>query len=129
MTLDTMEPTPTFDPEANADVVDAFAALGEDVTVHVWGGDWCGDCRALLPDFGAAVAAAGIADRVVHHAVDEEKQGPGVDEYGVEYIPTIVVEREDADGEHEELARFVESEALPPARYLAAQLSEDMAAP
>ena len=120
-----MEPTPTFDPEAYADVVETFAALDDDVRVHVWGGDWCKDCRALLPDFGAVLDAAGIPEeRVVHHAVDDEKRGPGVEEYGVEFIPTIVVERADDDGGREELARFVESEDLPPAQYLAERLNE-----
>ena len=41
------------------------------------------------------------------------------EEYGIELIPTVIVER---DGE--EVARFVESEDRPIAEYLAAQLSE-----
>jgi hypothetical protein len=72
-----------------------------------------------LPDFAAALDAAGVPDeRIEEYAVDQDKQGPGVKEYGIEYIPTVVVER---DGE--ELARFVESEPVPAAVYLADQVA------
>jgi len=47
-------------------------------------------------------------DQIEHYPVEKEddgsKTGPGVEEYGIEYIPTVVVER---DGE--EVTRFVES--------------------
>jgi len=42
---------------------------------------------------------------------------PGVEEYGIEYIPTVVVEHGG-----EEVARFVESEAVPIAVYLGKEL-------
>ena len=89
----------------------------------VWGGDWCTDCRAQLPDFGAALDAAAVPDeRVEHYPVekldDGSKAGPGVDEYGIEFIPTVVVER---DGE--EVARFVEDADIPIAVALADQLA------
>jgi len=122
MSLETMEPTPTWDEDAHEDTVDVFAELAEDesVTITVWGGDWCKDCRAELPDFGAALDAAGFpADRVEEIPVDKDKNGPLTDEYGVELIATIVVER---DGE--EIARFEEEEQVPAAVYLADQLRE-----
>ncbi|QGN07107.1 thioredoxin [Halorhabdus sp. CBA1104] len=117
MPLDTLEPNPVWNADAHEETVETLAAL-DDVTYHIWGGDWCGDCRSLLPEFGAALAAADIPDEhVVHHPVDQQKDGEGVEEYGIEYIPTVVVER---DGE--ELARFVEDEGQPIASHLATQL-------
>jgi len=121
MSLDTMQPTPTWDPDAHERTVETFADLADELSITVWGGDWCSDCRAVLPDFGAALDAAGVPDDAVSEiAVDRDKQGPGVEEYDVEYIPTIVVER---DGE--EVVRFVESEGQPAAAYLAEQLRAD----
>lgn len=120
MSLETMEPTPTWDADSYADTVATFADLADEITVKVWGGDWCKDCRAQLPDFAAALDAAGIPEeRIDDIAVDQDKQGPGVEEYGVEFIPTIVIER---DGE--ELARYVENEDRPAAVYLAERLRE-----
>jgi thioredoxin 1 len=120
MTLETMEPNPVWTEEAYRDSVDVFAEYGEDLVFKVWGGDWCKDCRAQLPDFGAALEAADVPDEnVEHNAVDEDKQGPGVEEYGIEYIPTVVVEH---DGE--EIARFVEDESVPIAVYLADRIDE-----
>jgi thiol-disulfide isomerase/thioredoxin len=118
--LETLDPNPVWDADAHEDTVATLAELEElpDLRIHVWGGDWCGDCRSTLPDFGAAVEAAGIGDALAVHPVDREKRGELVDEYGVEYIPTVVVE---ADGE--ELARFVESEPVGIAQYLADQLA------
>ena len=120
MSLETMRPNPTWDSASYEDTVDTLAAHSDELTYKVWGGDWCKDCRALLPDFGAALEAAGVPDdRIDEIAVDQDKQGPGVEEYDVEYIPTIVVER---DGE--EVTRFVEEELVPPAVYLAEQLED-----
>ena len=45
--------------------------------------------------------------------------GPGVEDYDIEYIPTVVVEK---DGE--EIARFVEEEPVPIAVYLADQIAD-----
>jgi hypothetical protein len=63
-------------------------------------------------------------DHVEHYPTEKEddgsKTGPGVEEYGIEYIPTVVVERADTG---EEVARFVESEDRPIAVYLAEQLA------
>jgi thiol-disulfide isomerase/thioredoxin len=118
MHLETMEPNPVWVADAYADSVDTLAAHADELVFKVWGGDWCKDCRALLPDFGAALEAAEVPEEnVEHYPVDEDKQGPGVDEYGIEFIPTVVVER---DGE--EIARFVEEEPVPIAVYLADEI-------
>ncbi|PSP31472.1 thiol reductase thioredoxin [Halobacteriales archaeon QH_10_67_22] len=130
MKLETMEPNPVWTEEAYADSVDVLATLSDEVRYKVWGGDWCTDCRSQLPDFGAALAAAGVPDdRVEHYPVekaeDGSKTGPGVEEYGIELIPTVVVERDSGgtdDGE--EVARFVEEEAVPIAVYLSRELEE-----
>ena len=116
--MESMEPNPTWDPAAHSETVDALEAAVGDVTYHVWGADWCGDCRAVLPDFSAALNAAAIPHRAVEvHEVDREKDGELVAEYDVTHIPTIVVEQGD-----EELARFEESEPLPAAEHVAREL-------
>ena len=121
MSLETMQPNPTWDAASYEDAVDTLEAHNDDLVYKVWGGDWCKDCRKLLPDFGAALEAADVPDeRIEEIAVDQDKQGPGVDEYDVEYIPTIVVE----DGDGNEVIRFVEEEDLPPAIWLAEQLED-----
>ncbi|WP_188869861.1 TlpA family protein disulfide reductase [Halarchaeum rubridurum] len=120
--LETMQPNPAWDADAHEGTVETWQRVADDVTVKVWGGDWCGDCRGQLPDFAAALAAAGVDD-VEHYPVereDGEKYGPGVDEYGIELIPTVVVE----DKEGNELARFVEEEDRPIAVWLAERLDE-----
>ena len=118
MPLETMEPNPVWVEDAYAETVDVFESYGQDLIFRVWGGDWCKDCRAQLPDFGAALDAADVPDdNVIHYELDQDKQGPGVDEYGIELIPTVVVEH---DGE--EIARFVEEESLPIAVYLAEEI-------
>ena len=120
MELETMQPSVDFEP---AGYEQSIAALGsEEYDFHVWGGDWCIDCQEQLPDFGAALESAGVDNQNVHHypvekAEDGSKTGPGVEEYGIEYIPTVVVEK---DGD--ELVRFVESEDVPIAAYLGKEL-------
>lgn len=121
--LESMRPNPVWDADAFAESVSTFAALGEDIVVRVWCGDWCSDCRSQLPDFAAGLDAAGIPDdRIRVHSVskadDGSKVGPAVEEYGVEYVPTVVVERDD-----EEVARFVETESRPILVHLADELS------
>ncbi|WP_248897173.1 thioredoxin family protein [Haloplanus halobius] len=115
MTLATMDPADDWE-GTEADL----AVLGQDgLTYLVWGGDWCGDCQEQLPGFAAALDAAGVSEeQIEHYPVDEDKQGAGVDEYAIEYIPTVVVER---DGE--EIVRFVEEEPVTIAEYLAEQLA------
>ncbi|WP_331232783.1 TlpA family protein disulfide reductase [Natronorarus salvus] len=124
MTLETMRPTPTWDATAYRETVETFESVREEITVKVWGADWCGDCRGQLPEFAAALDAAGVSDdRIeqlpVEKREDGSKEGPDVEEYGIEYIPTVVIER---DGE--ELARFVEEEPVPIAVYLADRIEE-----
>jgi thiol-disulfide isomerase/thioredoxin len=121
--LETMQPNPAWDAASYPEVVETLGGAG--LVFKVWGGDWCKDCRARLPDFGAALAAAGVPEeRIEHYPVekreDGSKVGPRVDEYGIERIPTVVVER---DGE--ELARFVEKEDVPIAVYLADRLATE----
>ena len=119
MALETMEPNPVWSAEAHEETVETLAAH-DDLVYRVWGGDWCKDCRAQLPDFGAALEAAGVpSDRIEHYELDQDKRGAGVDAYGVEFIPTVVVER---DGE--EIVRFVEDEPVPIAVYLAGRIRE-----
>ena len=125
MTLETLEPNPVWTADAHADTVETLEAYRTDLVYRVWGGDWCKDCRAQLPDFGAALEAADIPDdHIEHYALDPDKQGPGVEEYDIEYIPTIVVEK---DGE--ELVRFVEDEPVPIAVYLADQIRKKLGDP
>ncbi|ELZ00633.1 TlpA family protein disulfide reductase [Natrialba asiatica] len=121
MSLETMQPNPAWDAASYEDAVDTLEAH-DDLVYAVWGGDWCKDCRRLLPDFGAALDAAGVPEeRIDEVAVDEDKQGPGVDEYDIEFIPTIVVETEDGD----EVTRFVEEEDVPPAIWLAERIDDE----
>lgn len=126
MELETMRPNPVWDAESYDDAVTVLESVADDVVVKVWGGDWCKDCRSQLPDFGAALAAAGVA-AVEHYPVekadDGSKDGPKVEAYGIELIPTVVVE--DASS-GEELARFVEEEDVPIVVSLAEQLSNDV---
>jgi len=120
MALNTMEPNPVWAADAHADTVDTLAEHSG-LVYNVWGGDWCKDCRAQLPDFSAALEEARVPEEnIVHHELDEDKQGPGVEEYGIEYIPTVVVEHRG-----EEVARFVEEESVPIATYLARRIEGD----
>lgn len=124
MELETMRPNPVWDAESYADAVAVLEAVADDVVVKVWGGDWCPDCRNQLPDFGAALEAAGV-DAVEHYPVEKQddgsKVGPKVEAYGIELIPTVVLEDRESG---EELARYVENEDLPIAVYLAERLQE-----
>ena len=123
MSLETMKPNPAWDEASYEDAVDTLEAHNDELVYKVWGGDWCKDCRKLLPDFGAALDAAGVPDdRIEEIAVDEDKQGPGVEEYGIEYIPTVVV----LDDDGEEVTRFVEEEDQPPAIWLADRLEREL---
>jgi len=122
MPLETMEPNPVWVEDAYADTVAVLADHAEDLVYKIWGGDWCKDCRAQLPDFAAALEAAGVPEENVEHypvekADDGSTVGPGVEEYGIELIPTVVVER---DGE--EIARFVENEPVGIAVHLGEQI-------
>lgn len=125
MKLKTLEPNPAWTAGAYEETVDVLDAHAGELVFKIWAGDWCPDCRSQLPDFAAALEAADVPhDRVEHYALDTNKQGPGVEEYDIEFIPTVVVER---DGE--ELCRFVESEHVPIAVYLAERLKEELGEP
>jgi len=140
MPLTTMEPNPVWSAGAYEDTVDTLSEHADELVYRVWGGDWCKDCRSQLPDFGAALDAAEIPeDNVVHYETEKEddgsKTGPGVEEYDIEYIPTVVVERvpngtnsasgdEPRSGDGEEIARFVEDADIPIAVYLAERIDE-----
>ena len=124
MTLETMEPNPVWSEGAYAETIEILESNADELVYRVWGGDWCKDCRSQLPDFGAALDAAEVPDEnVIHYSVEKEddgsKVGPKVEDYGIELIPTVVVER---DGE--EIARFVEEESVPIAVYLAQQIRD-----
>ncbi|KOX97194.1 thioredoxin family protein [Halorubrum sp. ASP1] len=122
MTLETLAPA---DLDADAFDESVLEALGaDDYVFKVWGGDWCGDCRRQLPEFGAALAAAGVPDdRIREFPVTkgpDGKEGELVEEYGIELIPTVVVE----SPEGEELARFVEEAEVSIAEFLAERLAD-----
>lgn len=123
MTLETLTPAADWSPSAHREAVDALASLGGADRVLVWCDDGCGDCQALLPAFAAALEAAGVAEsRVIEHPVERlpegEKRGPKVDEYGIERIPTVVIERYGV-----EIARFTEGDEGAIAESLARQLT------
>ena len=123
MTLETLAPADDLGADAfDEAVLEALAA--DDYVFKVWGGDWCGDCQRQLPAFGAALAAAGVPeDRIEAFPVvkgPNGKEGEYVDEYGIELIPTVVVE----SPEGEELARFVEDADVSIAEYLADRLAD-----
>ncbi|MFB6307902.1 MAG: thioredoxin family protein [Haloarculaceae archaeon] len=127
MELETMEPNPVWVEDAYSETVDTLRAHADDLVFKIWGGDWCKDCRAQLPDFGAALEAAEVPEEnIEHYPVEKEddgtKVGPKVEEYGIELIPTVVVEHEG-----EEIARFVEEEPVPIAVYLADQIEDALA--
>ena len=122
MQLETMSPNPVWTAAAYDETVETLRRH-DDLTYKVWGGDWCKDCRSQLPDFAAALEAADVPeDRIEHYPVEKEdgrKVGPGVEEYHIELIPTIVVERDGA-----EIVRFVESADGPAAVYIARRLDD-----
>jgi thioredoxin 1 len=123
MTLETMEPNPVWVADAYGETVNVLEEYGPRLQFKIWGGDWCKDCRAQLPDFGAALEAASVpAANIEHHAVDREKQGPEVEAFDVERIPTVVVLHEG-----EEIARFVEEASVPIAVYLADRIEAALA--
>lgn len=122
MALTTLEPNPAWASGAYEDTVDILETHSDELVYNIWGGDWCPDCRSQLPDFAAALDAAAVPDdHIEQYELDKNKQGPGVDEYDIDRIPTVVVEH---DGE--ELCRFVESEPVPVAVSLAQQIEAEL---
>ncbi len=118
--MESTVPNPEWDASEHSGTIDAFESGAGELVYRVWGADWCGDCRSRLPDFFAALDAAGIEDDNVNvYEVDNDKNGELTEEYDVTLIPTVVVERAD-----EEIARFEEKEDVPAADYLARKLLE-----
>lgn len=130
MSLETMTPDPTWDPAAHEEALTAIRDVADRVTISVWCGDWCGDCRRLLPPFAASLEALGLDDsqlRVfsVEKRSDGSKVGDGVEQYRIERTPTVVVE---IDGR--EVARFEEGRTEGPIlESVAAQLEDVEAGP
>jgi len=122
MTLETLSPGDADVGGIDQAVIDALAA--DDYRFKVWGGDWCGDCKRQLPPFAAALDAAGVPDdRIEDFSVTkgpDGKEGPQVDAYGIDRIPTVVVETPDG----EEIARFVEEAEGSIAEEVARQLAD-----
>ena len=73
MTLETMQPNPTWDPVSYEDAVNTLGQ--EEYVFKVWGGDWCKDCRSQLPDFAAALDAAGVPETHIEHFPVEKEDG------------------------------------------------------
>jgi len=108
MTLDTMSPDPDWDPDDWVDALAQLRSVRDRLTVRVWCGDWCGDCRRLLPAFAAALDALDLTDDAVRtysveKLADGSKVGDRVDEYEIERTPTVVLEIDS-----EEIVRFEE---------------------
>ena len=121
--LDTMRPAVDWNEAPHAVAIKQLRSHRDEVRIRVWGGDWCKDCKAVLPPFAAALEAAGIDPATVdHYPVEKEadgsKIGPLVEEYDITLIPTIVVEIAG-----DEVARFVESGELAPIDMIAAALA------
>jgi thiol-disulfide isomerase/thioredoxin len=119
-TLETLRPASDWSEAAHTETVEGLSELAASgAQFHVWSGDWCPDCRRQLPAFAAAVDAAEVPpEAVTVYPVErgsDGKVGPGMDEFDVSLIPTVIVER---DGT--EVARFEESGPLPIAASLVA---------
>jgi len=119
MSLETMRPNPTWDAASYEEAVETLAAYNDDVVYKIWGGDWCKDCRALLPDFGAALEAAAVPDeRIEESSLDQDKQGPA----STSTISSTFRRSWSRNDEGEEITRFVEEEDVPPAVWLAEEI-------
>ena len=120
--LRTMEPATDWDRAAHESAVETLS--DERLTFHVWGGDWCPDCREQLPALAAALDAAGVPDeRLTVYPVErtnDGKTGPKMDAFDVDLIPTVVVRR---DGT--ECARIVERAPLSLPVALAHEIAEE----
>ena len=96
------------------------SAAGEHGTLILLRDPECPLSQKFSPEVGRVVAEYGERGvGVLLVAPDADLARKDVEEYGIELIPTVIVERDD-----EEVARFVESEDRPIAEYLAAELSE-----
>lgn len=123
-TLESLEPDPEWDSAGHEEAIATLRTHRNDITLRVWGGDWCQDSWAVLPEFGSALHAAEVPDAAIHqYPVEKDddggKIGPKVDTYGITLIPTIVLEY---DGS--EIVRFEESGDEPPIELLADTLEQ-----
>ncbi|MFB6253453.1 MAG: TlpA family protein disulfide reductase [Halobacteriaceae archaeon] len=120
MSLSSLDPNPSWDPDAYTDELTTLNRIADDITINIWGADWCSDCRRVLPDFGAALQNLDLdSDQVNVYPVTQEKEGPLVDEYEIDRIPTIVLEYQG-----EEIGRFVENEKVPAIVYFANRIED-----
>lgn len=123
MTLKCMRPDSRWQPNsAEQEAIETLRPRIDELSILVWGADWCGDCKAALPLFAAALERLNIdPEKVTQHEVqkldDGSKAGPQVTEYDIKFIPTIVLERNG-----QEIARFVESGEDPAIVDLAIQI-------
>ncbi len=125
MPLDTMTPDSGWDPTAHEAALATVRDVADRVRVSIWCGDWCGDCRRLLPPFSAALDALDLPASAVNvYSVekrpDGSKSGERVDEYDIDRTPTVILEIEGA-----EVARFEEGRSDGPIlESLADQLAD-----
>lgn len=118
-----MRPDSRWQPNsAEQEAIETLRPRIDELSILVWGADWCGDCKAALPLFAAALERLNIdPEKVTQHEVqkldDGSKAGPQVTEYDIKFIPTIVLERNG-----QEIARFVESGEDPAIVDLAIQI-------
>lgn len=122
MTLQTLQPAETWDPAEHASAIETLRDWRDDLTIRIWCGDWCQDCQRELPSFGAALQVANVPESAittfpVEKDAEGSKHGPKVTEYGIDSIPTVILEREG-----QEIARYVEPESNSILEHLVAQL-------
>ncbi len=125
-TLETMTPDLEWEGPDDQKAVSVLRERADDVSIIVWGGDWCGDCEAVLPSFAAGLEAAGIdpagvTQYAVEKLADGSKTGPKVEAYDITLIPTIVVERNGV-----ELVRYEEAAPVDPLTFIARGITEEL---
>lgn len=91
----------------DADQAARMAAAGEGSRVTVYLGTWCSDSRRELSRFWRAIDEAGgeVAFELAYIGIrrDKEQRDPALQEVGLQFVPTFVVERDGV-----ELGRMVE---------------------
>jgi thiol-disulfide isomerase/thioredoxin len=87
--------------------VDKIRGTNQNLTFIVFAGTWCGDTRALLPNFYKVMDAAGVKDDDIElYLLDRSKKsGDGLAaKYHIKFLPTFIVMK---DGN--EIGRVVET--------------------
>lgn len=90
----------------DSDKVKYIGDNAKGITFIVFGGTWCSDTRALLPNFYKVLHAAGINDGQTDlYLLDRSKKAADspAAKYNIEYLPTFVVLKDD-----KEIGRVVE---------------------